>query len=94
MIARLWGCRIDEGRAAEYDAFAHGRSLPTFRAQTGFRGAAFMGDGSDRAVLTLWDSMADTEALEESASYRETVEAIMQSGFIISVTPAVRAVVE
>jgi heme-degrading monooxygenase HmoA len=91
VIARLWECKIDGLRAAEYDKFAQERSLPTFRAHTGLRGAAFLGEGSQRAVLTLWDSMENIELLEQSTLYRDTVDAIMRTGFILSVTPATTA---
>jgi heme-degrading monooxygenase HmoA len=91
VIARVWGARIDSRRAAEYDRFALERSLPTFRAHRGFRGCAFLGEGDDRLVLTLWDSLDDVSALEGSAQYRETVDAIMGAGFILDVTPAVTA---
>jgi heme-degrading monooxygenase HmoA len=94
VIARLWECKIDEMRAAEYDTFAHERSLPTFRAHSGFRGAAFLGDGAQRAVLTIWDSMESIELLEQSSLYQDTVDAIMQTGFILSVTPATTAEIE
>ena len=94
MIARVWQARIDARRGAEYDAFARERSLPTFRAHKGFRGCAFLGDGPDRVVLTLWDSNEDIEALERSPLYQDTVAAIMRTGFILSAAPAITAPVE
>jgi hypothetical protein len=41
MIVRIWRTGIDGSRAEDYERFARDRSLPMFRAQTGFRGALF-----------------------------------------------------
>ena len=62
-----------------------------FRAHEGFRGVAFLGDGTHRTVVTLWESAADADALARSPLYLETVEEIVQAGFIVSATPAVVA---
>jgi heme-degrading monooxygenase HmoA len=94
MIARVWQARIDANRGAEYDEFAHQRSLPTFAAHDGFRGCSFLGQGADRVVLTLWDSLSDAEALENSARYQDTVAAILRTGFILGATPVILAPVE
>ena len=94
MIARIWQARIDPRRADDYDRFARERSLPTFRAHRGFRGCAFLGDGADRTVLTLWDSRDDIEGLERSAVYRDTVEGIMRTGFVLEVAPTISSTVE
>ena len=94
MIARVWQARIDVVRGAEYEAFAHERSLPTFAAHHGFLGCSFVGEGADRMVLTLWDKLSDAAALEESSRYQVTVAAIMRTGFILSATPATLAPVE
>jgi len=91
VIARLWRARIDPARGAEYDAFAVERSLPTFAAHAGFRGCAFLGDGADRSVLTLWDSASDVERLDTSPRYRATVTAIMATRFVLAAEPAVLA---
>ncbi|MGI5125363.1 hypothetical protein ACQEVB_00985 [Pseudonocardia sp. CA-107938] len=91
MIARLWRARIDPARGAEYDTFARERSLPTFAAHAGFRGCAFLGDGADRSVLTLWESAADADRLDTSPRYRATVAAIMAAGFVLSAEPVVVA---
>jgi heme-degrading monooxygenase HmoA len=93
VIARVWQARIDRARGHEYDAFAHTRSLPAFRAHDGFRGCAFLGDGAVRVVLTLWDSLEDVSALERSALYQRTVADIMAGGFILDATPAVTATI-
>jgi hypothetical protein len=91
VIARLWRARIDPTRGAEYDTFARERSLPTFAAHAGFRGCAFLGEGADRSVLTLWDSVRDIERLDTSPRYRATVAAIMAAGFVLAAEPAVLA---
>jgi hypothetical protein len=91
MIARVWRCEIAVDRADDYDTFARERSLHTFRAHQGFRGAAFLGEGPARTVLTLWSTTSDIEALERSVLYRKTVNAIMSTGFILRVEPAVTA---
>jgi heme-degrading monooxygenase HmoA len=82
MILRIWRANIDPARAEEYERFARERSLPMFRSHRGFRGCAFLRNGSDRAVVTLWDRPEDVAALEASARYRETVAAIMATGFV------------
>jgi heme-degrading monooxygenase HmoA len=82
MILRIWRANIDPARAEEYERFARERSLPMFRSHRGFRGCAFLRNGSDCAVVTLWARPADVAALEASALYRETVAAIMATGFV------------
>jgi len=82
MIVRIWRARIDESRAEEYEDFARNRSVPTFRAHAGFIGCALLRDGADCTVVTLWDTQRDVERLETSDRYRETVAAIMATGFV------------
>ncbi|MFI9508239.1 antibiotic biosynthesis monooxygenase family protein [Nocardia sp. NPDC052566] len=89
MIVRLWRATIDPGRAEEYERFANERSLPMFRSHSGFQGCAFLRDGADRTVITLWASAEDAAALEISDRYRETVAAIMAAGFIQTAEEAV-----
>jgi hypothetical protein len=64
--ARIWRTEIDETRADEYREFAHARSLPMFRAQPGFAGVLFAAQGTQRAVITLWEDLAGAEALDKS----------------------------
>ena len=82
VILRIWKAEIDPARGDEYERFAQERSLPMFRAHRGFRGCAFLRNGADYSVVTLWDGPEDVAALEASALYRETVAAIMASGFM------------
>jgi hypothetical protein len=53
-----------------------------FRSHAGFRGCAFLRDGAECTVVTLWDGAGDIVALETSEHYRDTVAAIMGTGFI------------
>jgi heme-degrading monooxygenase HmoA len=82
VILRIWKANIDPARAEEYERFARERSLPMFRSHRGFQGCAFLRDGADCIVVTLWDEPADAAALESSDLYRETVAAIMAAGFV------------
>jgi heme-degrading monooxygenase HmoA len=84
VIVRVWRARIDPARADEYERFARERSLPMFRSHGGFRGCAFLRNGAECTVITLWEGAADVAALERSNRYRETVAAIMRTGFIRS----------
>jgi heme-degrading monooxygenase HmoA len=59
-----------------------------FRSHDGFRGCAFLRDGADCTVITLWAEAADVAALESSDRYRESVAAIMETGFIRSAEEA------
>jgi heme-degrading monooxygenase HmoA len=89
MILRLWKASIDPARAGEYERFARERSLPMFRSHRGFRGCAFLRDGSDCTVVTLWAGPEDVAALEASPRYRDTVAAIMAAGFVRAAEDAV-----
>jgi heme-degrading monooxygenase HmoA len=89
MILRIWRANIDPARAEEYERFARERSLPMFRSHRGFRGCAFLRNNSDCAVVTLWAGPEDIAALETSALYRETVAAIMATGFVRATEDAI-----
>jgi hypothetical protein len=82
VIVRIWRAEIDPSRAEEYERFAHERSLPMFRSHAGFRGCALVRLGADCTVVTLWERPEDAAALEDSNRYRETVAAIMATGFV------------
>jgi heme-degrading monooxygenase HmoA len=83
VIVRIWRTGIDPARAGEYDRFAEERSLPMFRAQRGFRGVLF-GAAADgrRAVISFWEDQGAVEALDRSASYRETASALGSTGIL------------
>jgi hypothetical protein len=53
-----------------------------FRSHAGFRGCALVRNGADCTVVTLWERPEDAAALEDSDRYRETVAAIMATGFV------------
>ena len=82
MIVRTWLTRIDESRAAEYEAFVRQRSVPMFRSMPGFEGVMFGARHGARMVITLWDDLGAIEALENSESYQNTVAAIAATGFL------------
>jgi heme-degrading monooxygenase HmoA len=82
MVVRIWRTEIDVRRADEYRVFAHSRSLPMFRAQPGFAGVLFAGQGSERVVITLWRDVAAAEALDRSETYNATVAEIQATGFL------------
>lgn len=82
MIARIWRTGLDESRAAEYEAFAAGRSLAMFKRQDGCRGVFFVRTEGGRAVITLWRDLGAVEALAGSTDYLETVAAIKAEGFL------------
>jgi heme-degrading monooxygenase HmoA len=91
VIVRVWRAEIDPERAEEYERFARERSLPTFRAHAGFRGCALIRDGAECTVVTLWERSEDVAALEASPRYRDTVRAIMATGFVRRAEEAVAA---
>jgi heme-degrading monooxygenase HmoA len=83
MLVRIWRTEVKPDRFEEYEQFARECSLPMFREQRGFIGVLFLREGADRAaVLTLWEEEQAVEELETSSSYRQTVEAILASGFL------------
>jgi hypothetical protein len=81
-IVRIWRTAIDPARADEYDDFARTRSLPMFRAQTGFTAVFFTSHATERAVITLWEDWESVDALSISASYEAIVHEIEAAGFL------------
>jgi hypothetical protein len=82
LVVRIWRTGLDESRSREYEDFALGISLPMFRRHAGFLGVLFAGTGAERAVITLWSGQAAAAALEESADYQATAQAIEAAGFL------------
>jgi heme-degrading monooxygenase HmoA len=82
MIVRIWRTGVDPDRVAEYRMFAEQRSLPMFRSQTGFLGVLFVEAESDVAVISFWQDRDSAEALERSATYKDTVTRILAAGFL------------
>jgi heme-degrading monooxygenase HmoA len=83
LVARLWETGIDESRRDEYDVFAETRSLPMFKRQPGFVGVVLMERHGRRMVLTVWESDAAADALEQAADYRSTVAALEALGLLV-----------
>jgi heme-degrading monooxygenase HmoA len=82
-LVRIWTTRIDMARVDEYERFVDQRSLPMFRAQEGFVGVAFARSGDEVAVISYWRDRAAVGALDASATYQETVQAIAETGFLV-----------
>jgi heme-degrading monooxygenase HmoA len=82
MIIRIWRTQVDPARLEEYELFAKKHSLPMFRAQRGFLGVLFVGAGSERAVISLWEDAEAVAALDSSPSYREAVARISATDFL------------
>ncbi len=82
MRCRIWRTSVVAGREDEYESFAREISLPMFRAHVGFRGAMMARTASDCVVVTLWESQQAIDALNQSQLYRDTVQRIMQTGFL------------
>jgi hypothetical protein len=66
----------------EYRSFAKQRSLPMFRSHRGFLGVLFTEAESDFAVISFWQDRDCAEALEGSATYKDTVTRILAGGFL------------
>src|SRR5437764_13344844 len=82
-VARVWRTKVDQRRADEDRRFAEDQSLPMFRAHEGFIGVVFGEAGDERVVITLWTAPEAVAALDSSPLYRETVERIEATGFIV-----------
>ena len=82
MIYRLWTTGVDPAQLDRYREFARERSVPMFREQPGFRDVVFLQDGDEHWVLTVWDSMADVDALATSRSYVATAKALGATGIL------------
>lgn len=82
MILRIWRTGIDESRADEYDDFARTVSTPMFHQQRGFRGLLLARSEGVRVVFTLWQDAESAAALDTSETYRRTVSAIQDAGFL------------
>lgn len=83
MIARIWRTGVNPERFEDYHRFAHQRSLPMFRDQSGLVGVLFLRERADRAaVLTLWEDEAAVDEMEDSELYQQTVDDILSGGFL------------
>jgi heme-degrading monooxygenase HmoA len=82
LIVRIWKTRVLPENAVAYEDFAREHSLPMFRQQVGFLGVFFAKSGQERAVITLWRDQDDVSRLEQSPTYRRTVERITEAGIV------------
>jgi heme-degrading monooxygenase HmoA len=83
LIVRIWRTRVRAEKEADYESFAREHSLPMFGEQAGFLGVFFVRSrGHERAVISLWRDRSDVDRLEESPSYRQTVERIEHAGIL------------
>ncbi len=83
MIVRIWTTGVEQGRAADYEAFARDISLPMFRQQAGYRGVLMGRRNGDCVVISLWEDEAALATLDQSPSYQATVQRILAEGFLM-----------
>jgi heme-degrading monooxygenase HmoA len=88
-IARIWTTGLAPGREKEFEDFARASSLPMFRAQRGYQGVLILRHETVAQVVTLWKSLDDVDALNQSESYQDVVARIKATGFLVG-TQAVR----
>ena len=91
-VCRIWRTRVDQSQADAYRRFADKVSLPMFRAHDGFLGFVFAEAGDERVVFTFWRDADAAEGLNTSQYYREVVEQIDATGFILG--PSTLEVIE
>ena len=77
MLARVWTTGVRPERMDDYEKFAREISLPMFRAQQGFLGCIMSHRNGVARVLTLWRDADAIAALDQSSSYRATVQKIL-----------------
>jgi heme-degrading monooxygenase HmoA len=82
LVARIWHTEVAAEQAEAYERFAREVSLPMFRQQQGFAGVLMLRSGTACQVITLWLSLKDIAALDNSASYKTTVARISEQGFL------------
>ena len=83
-VVRIWRTGVDPQQISSYKRFTQSKSLPMFRAHSGFLGVFFTHrDDGLYAVITLWQDRASVEALEESPIHLQTVRELESSGFLV-----------
>lgn len=87
MIARTWHASLAPGREADYDTFAASQSLPMFRRMPGCRGVHFLGSGTARRVLSLWDDHDAIAAIAGNADYLDVSSRLSASGILAGTGP-------
>ena len=83
MIARVWRAGINLTRMEEYRRFEQERCMPMFHKQPGLLGVLFLRQAEGHAAsLTIWEDRGAVEALQSSASYRETTHELAESALL------------
>jgi heme-degrading monooxygenase HmoA len=90
VIVRLWTTRLAEGREDDFLRFAQTRSRAMFLSQPGCLGVLFLrAENGAHAACSFWRNSADVVALATSASYRDTVSALVATGVLRGETSTV-----
>jgi heme-degrading monooxygenase HmoA len=83
VILRVWRANINPARLEEYRRFERERCMPMLHKQSGLLGVLFLRQAEDHAAsLTIWEDGGAVEALQSSASYRETVHELAESALL------------
>jgi hypothetical protein len=82
MLARVWTTGVRPQRVDDYERFARDISLPMFRTQQGFLGCIMSHRNGIARVLTVWSDADAIAALEQSPTYRATVEKILAADLL------------
>jgi heme-degrading monooxygenase HmoA len=89
MIMRItWG-RVHPGKWSEYEQAYHAAVVAKSRTVKGLRGRWLAQDTNDQDAgfaVSLWDSMADMQAYEQSDFYKQEILAPLQPFFINAFT--------
>jgi heme-degrading monooxygenase HmoA len=68
-------------------AFLEARSSPMFRSLPGCLGVAFLRDGYEVTVVSIWNDAAAIESLETNALYNETVQELGRRDILEPIGP-------
>ena len=82
MIGRLWKTGLRPGCGEAYERFAREISLPMFQEQKGFLGCIMSRTAQAGFVYTFWQDQAAVDALDQSLTYRATVERILKADIL------------
>lgn len=82
MLIRIWNTGVDPKRLSEYEEFEQQQSLPMFRAQKGCLGIWFLRKEGSFYAMSLWKDRTSIEALAESETYAQTVNALKATGLL------------
>jgi heme-degrading monooxygenase HmoA len=82
MITRIWRTNFDPRRLTELRQFADTISAPMFESLPGCVGQVHANDGHTWITQTFWESHDHIAQAEASTTYRDTVRAILATGFL------------